>query len=34
VHIEFTVDVRLLMQLRDAQQVGSLLLATDASLAP
>lgn len=31
---DFTVDVRLLMQLGDAQQVCPLLLATDPSLTP
>lgn len=31
---DFTVDVRLLVQLGDAQQVRPLLLATDPSLAP
>lgn len=30
----FTVDVRLLVQLGDAQQVGALLLAADPGLAP
>lgn len=31
---DFTIDVRLLMQLGDTQQVGPLLLATDPSLLP
>lgn len=34
VHIEFTIDVSLFMQLGDAQQVCPLLLATDPSLIP
>lgn len=32
--VDLTVDVRLLVQLGDAQQVGSLLLAADPRLAP
>lgn len=34
VHLDFTVDVSLLVQLGDAEEVGPLLLAADPGLAP